>query len=456
MSRLFRFPDGSCIVAAVFFIVCFWATCNKGAYKDHQVLTSDRGGYYLYLPAVFIEKDLAQLRFLERIDSVYRPNGNERLYGIYDNRETGRRLTKYTAGVALLEMPFFLVTHAIVRVAGRWPPDGYSPPYQFAMALAAFFYSSAGLLLLGLFLRTYFPQKAVVLCLLSIAFGTNLYYYSAFEPGMSHNYSFFLFSALLYLFGRWLAMPRNGLLPLIALVGGLIVITRVPDALVFLFLLLWPGVGARLKRKATKNGRSLYLNAALALLTFCAVVFVQLAYWKYTTGSFLHQSYEEEHFNFGHPEIWKGLWSYRKGWFVYTPLALIAFAGIAVLRRQQKDFVLPVLTYFVVTIYVVFSWWMWFYGGSFGCRAMIESLTILSLPLCALIRAALSAARWVRCGAGLLLVLLLSLNIFQTYQYSLGTIHWCDMSGAYYWRVFGKLKATPEDRQYLTPWDGRN
>lgn len=457
MPCLSRSPDGVCIVAALFFAVCFWATCNKATYKTHSVLISDKGGYYVYLPALFIEQDLGQLRFLERVDSIYRPNGNDRLYSIYRSPQTGRRHTKYTAGVAMLEVPFFLVAHVAARTIGRWPADGYSRPYQLAMAISTFFYASLGLWLLGRFLRTFFPPLAVAIGLLTIAFGTNLYCYSAFEHGMSHVYSFFLFAALLSLFGRWTVSKSNRLLPLAGAAFGLIVITRVPDALVLVFLLLWPGLYRCIREKMRENKGSLFLNAALALLAVSAMIGLQLAYWKYTTGSFLVDSYEEEHFSFRRPEIWKGFWSYRKGWFVYTPLALAGFAGIAFLWRQQRRFVLPVLVYFAVTIYVVFSWWMWFYGGSFGCRAMIESLTILSIPLCALIRDVLSAgSQSLRYGLGVLLALLITLNIFQTYQYTLGTIHWCDMSKEYYWRVFGKVKAAPEDQRYLVPWNGHN
>jgi hypothetical protein len=32
------------------------------------------------------------------------------------------------------------------------------------------------------------------------------------------------------------------------------------------------------------------------------------------------------------------------------------------------------------------------------------------------------------------------LNIFQTYQYSMGLIHWSRMSKEFYWRVFGKTE----------------
>ena len=55
----------------------------------------------------------------------------------------------------------------------------------------------------------------------------------------------------------------------------------------------------------------------------------QMIYWKEMTGRWLYFSYgSDERFFFGDPAIIKGLFSYRKGLFIYTPLLLFAFAGV--------------------------------------------------------------------------------------------------------------------------------
>lgn len=448
---------GTRFAVVLFAIVCTWITFNVSSYKRYGVITSDRQGYYVYLPAAFIWHDLGQLEFVDHIDSVYHPNGDTKRYGIYPTG-TGKSVIKYPAGVALLEMPFFLAAHAVASGSGgKWTADGYSIPYQLAVSLSALFYACLGLWLLGRFLQACFSRPAVTITLLAIGLGTNLYYYSAFEQGMSHTYSFFLFAGLLFFFHKWITGNNNRLLPLLGLLAGLILITRVSNIIFFVFFLLWPQLRQEVENKYRQHPKDFKAAAFLSLLCFLCLTGLQMMYWKYTTGSFVHYSYEQENFHFGRPEIAKGLLSFRKGWFVYTPVAAVALLGTIALWRQKRAFVIPVTVYLATNIYVVFCWWMWFYGGSFGCRALIESLTVIAVPLCALVQAALTARAGVwRYGLCALLCVLVSLNIFQTYQYSLGTLHWSDMSRKYYWRTFGKLKATPEDLHYLEPWNGKN
>ncbi|MCF8229989.1 MAG: hypothetical protein K9J24_13665, partial [Bacteroidales bacterium] len=77
--------------------------------------------------------------------------------------------------------------------------NAFSPVYHWSLNVAAVFYLMAGMLLLGLFLKKHFRKLVVWLVLFSILAGTNLFYYSMDETGMSHVYSFFLFSLFLYL-----------------------------------------------------------------------------------------------------------------------------------------------------------------------------------------------------------------------------------------------------------------
>ena len=95
--------------------------------------------------------------------------------------------------------------------------------------------------------------------------------------------------------------------------------------------------------------------------------------------------------------------------------------------------------FFLVFIYVIFSWRAWWYGGSFGCRPLIESLAFLSLPLASTIEYFyLTPHKIKKAIYFVLLTLIIFLNIFQTYQYSMGLIHYGDMTKEYYWRVFMK------------------
>lgn len=100
-------------------------------------------------------------------------------------------------------------------------------------------------------------------------------------------------------------------------------------------------------------------------------------------------------------------------------------------------------------LYVVFCWWQWYYGGSFGCRVMIESLAILALPTASLVQFLFKQMKMIKIFSFALLALLISLNVFQTAQYAKGIIHWQKMNKEYYWKVFGKWNVSVKDKELL-------
>ena len=190
----------------------------------------------------------------------------------------------------------------------------------------------------------------------------------------------------------------------------------------------------------------------VAVLVASLFLLLQMSYWKYATGHWLLFSYQGEGFEFSNPHIIEGLFSYRKGWFIYTPIALLGFLGAPFLyaKNATKSYGLLFAAYFITTIYVVFSWKMWFYGGSFGCRALVQSLPMLALPLTALFQALHEKSKWLFGGLASLVFALIALNVFQTWQYTFAILHWADMTEAYYKSVFLQTTpATPEQVKLL-------
>ena len=108
------------------------------------------------------------------------------------------------------------------------------------------------------------------------------------------------------------------------------------------------------------------------------------------------------------------------------------------------------LLYLAVNIYIVFSWRNWYYGGSFGCRALIESMAVVAIPLAMIIE-------WIFSSKKMLLNILtltvfsffIALNVFQSYQLINNKTEWARTNRAFYWRTLGKLDVTAEDRKLL-------
>ena len=412
-------------------------TCNVQQWKMDEALAWDIAGYYLYLPATFIYKDIGKLDWYARMDSTYHLSGDEKMFGIYDVPETGKKIDKFPAGVALFELPFFLVAHTYVLFTKSFPPDGYSYPYRLSVCITTIFWIICGLFVLRKFLLRHYSESVVALSMLLLAFGANLYAYTAFEWGMSHSFSFFLFAAFLYSTDLWCSTGRKKYMIYMALLLGWIVITRPTNIVIVLLPLLWTSEGCNtLKDKLTLIRKNIGAFI-LSCLLFAAVLSIQAAYWKYVTGHWIFYSYEKEGFNFLSPHIWDGLFSYRKGWFLYTPMALVIVSGFNFLYRRRRGFVLPVLSYFIVTVYIVFSWHAWAYGGSFSSRALVEGLAVLSIPLAAFTEWLLQLKQKIpRLIIAMALTLIIALNLFQTYQYSNGVILYDGMTKEHYWKHF--------------------
>ncbi len=419
-------------------VLVVWVVAFLGfqTWRRSEVIRYDVSSYYSYLPAAFIYHDLG-FGFLKKED---------RLTLWYQVAPDGRRFQRMTMGVACLYAPFFGVAHLFTCLTHS-PRDGYGVPYAFAIAFGGLCYAFCGLLFLRKVLRHYFEDRVVAFTLFAVALGTNLLYYVVLAGAMSHAHSFFLFAALLHFVLRWKEFPSVARAIIPGILFGLIVLIRPTNALMALpaglFLLANQPLLLEFLRKAIPS-------LLIALVAAFVVVFPQMLFWKSATGHWIFYSYEGEHFYFSHPHIWKGLFSYRKGWLLYTPMAMIGILGMGKLKTFAQAWVLAVPVYFVLQIYVCFSWWSWWYGGGFGQRPMVETYALLALPMAAAFasisqeRKSIQKALLMAFFAGAVF-----LNGFQTLQMRLGVLHWNSMTRSAYWATFLRLKQPDNMHQLI-------
>jgi hypothetical protein len=326
--------------------------------------------YYSFLPAALVEGDLS-FEFIER---------NIQYYGqfYWPNRTPeGAYVNKATLGVAYFYAPFFVLADAYVRVAGL-PRDPFSDPYQWAILLSGFTFGLWGLYLLYLLLCRFYSRGIAGWVLIAIGLGTNLLYYITRESPMSHAYSFFLVSAACYVWlGRTKPWSRRDALLLGAMAGALVLI-RPTNALLFV-IPVGMEVHKRL-RGGTLSSKTL-APLAWALLAAIVVWLPQLIYWKWATGQWIYYSYNEESFFFSDPKVMEFLFSYRKGWLVYSPLFVLAVVGFCIPWRHFSRLKWPIVVALMAFVYVMSSWWCWWFGGSLGSRVMVEWYPLLAIPL---------------------------------------------------------------------------
>ena len=419
----------------------------RGGNLRNQVLSYDVAGYYAYLPMLFLERDL-RLEKTWKYDMI-------QLVGVHEHPVSGGRHLKFTAGMAYLYAPFFAAAHAYTLATNPEEAHGFSLPYRFGIGLAGVVYPLVGLVFLRRFLRHYVPDAAISWTLFALFLGTNLFYYSSFRGAMSHGATFMLGAAMLYQADLWRRREQVWRLGVLGVLAGLIVLIRPVNVLIPLAVAAMFTMDGRLP-KGLLTPKSLAVALGLAVV----VGIPQLLYWKASTGHWIVWTYGAERFFWSQPAWIQGLFSWRKGWLLYTPMVAFILLGFWGLARKKPAWALIAGLYLIATAYVTFSWWAWWYGRSLGSRPMIDGYALLALPLAVYVQRMLEEAPgWIRRLSLGTVCALVALNLVQTYHYTAGFLHHDSMTRRAYVYVLTHWDFPPkellEQPDYESALEGR-
>ncbi len=328
------------------------------------VMSSDMEGYYQYLPYVLLKdrEEISQMRWAK-------PYGDD------------KKLNVFTCGVAIMQLPFFVVAHGITKYL-ELEATGYGPVYFTSVFIATMFYVLAGLIFLYYWLIRFFKPKIAAWVTVLIFAATNLFYYTIMAPGMSHAYSFSLVAMYLYFVPRFYEKTNLKNTLFTALPIGLLTLIRPTSLVLALYFILFDVVSF----SDLKNRILFFLKKWKYILLFPLVGFMvfipQMLYWYEVTGTYIFYSYQEEGFtNILSPKILTVLVGARNGWFIYTPLMLVAFLTLIYLAYKKKLNSIPTLLILIIIIYLDGSWWRPTFSAAAGYRALIEYIPLMAVPL---------------------------------------------------------------------------
>ena len=434
------------VVAIIYLLVFFWF----GRWQT-ALYHGDSSQYYMHLASALVYHDIGDYGatidgLLEVSPTSLDPRTDE--FGIRET-EIGRRYIKYTLGVPLLELPFFLIGHEFAVLNKGHAADGWSRPYILAVSLAPIFYICWGLWLLSGVLLKYFSRQTTLFTVLAIALATNLLYQGVYVV-MAHGFLFFAHCLLISLTIRYYDSPSRRNAFIIGLSAGLIALLRVPEAICIVVPLLWGVTSLSALRERIHILLSRPGHIVFAVVGFVAIFSIQLIYWHHVSGSFFYDPYEGEGFNFLNPKIHKGWLAYRNGWLVYTPIMVFALTGLFMMRGKAKGVLLPILAFVIPHAYLHYSYYAWTYFPGLGQRPMVETYALLSFGLASFVAFALARQKWKWVPVAML-ILFGGLNIFQTWQSNEGII-WSERANRpFYWATFGKTASSLESfRSYDT------
>ncbi len=369
-----------------------------------RLIHSDMYGYYQWLPSTLIEHTPLRQPYAFILED-----------GTYFNR--------YTYGVSILILPFFLISHGISLVFGL-PTTGYTPVYGASMVMAAIFWTFFGMVLLYKALRPFFSKTVSFLSLFLLFMGSNLFYYTAVESGMSHAFSFFLIAVMVYMTPRFWSAPSWKNTILLSLPFAIAVLIR-PTNLVLIFFILLHGVYS-FKALKQRVLQVLTLWPHFLLMAFIGFVFwiPQSFYWHGTTGDWITWPYQysytpDETFrNLDNPRIFKVLAGPRSGWLLYSPIMIFAFLGLFRSVRLNNYHIWGILLSFGLIYYLNASWWIYTFACSFGYRAFVDFYSLLTIPFAVSLSWLLARkSRLLKGGILLLCGLLIFVNLRMSYLY---------------------------------------
>ncbi len=403
-------------------------------------------GYYIHLPSFLLYQDVGDYsKTLAASSAHYK---KVQISGIHtfvpEAAPNNKKSIRWPVGAALLTLPFFALAHMFCLLTGAFPTDGFSSPYLLAAGLAPLVYVVWGLYILFGVLGRFFTPKTCILTILVLGLTTNLFYFTAYHNYMAHPFVFFAACLLLDRTVKFWEAPGYRHAIWIGLSAGLIAAIRLHDIIWILVPLTWGittpgGLWERIRFVFQKFHWFL-----LAALAGGILLIPQSLYYKAISGQWWWYAYGNEKLDFTDPHILGGLFDYKNGWLVYTPVMALALPGILWMWKYVKQALLPVLLLTPLHMYISYSWWCWFYTNGYGSRPMIDIYPLLALPLAAFFAPLLRKTSSLVLIAPVLLFLTW-LNIFQVWQFEHGIL-WSQFENrAHFWAVFGKTSHTLSD-----------
>jgi hypothetical protein len=417
---------------------------------EKKEISWDVLGYYMCLPATFIHHDplLKDISWLKEINQQQELTGT--LYQVSTN-DTGEPIYVFLFGMALFYLPFFFLGHSLAGFGG-YEMNGFSMPYQYALVIGGIIYTIIGLIYLRKILRHFFSEQIATIVILIVVFGTNYTHHLTLKNLETVNILFMLVSIIIWNTIKWHEQQKLKNLLTIGISITLMFLVKPSEVFVFLIPLLW-----KVSSFETLKSKAILLlaNIKSVLITIfvCGLLIVpQLIYWKISTGHFVYDSYKNPGvgLDFFSPHIVEVLFSYRKGWFIYTPIMLFAVVGFYFLFKNNKPLFLPILIYVSVSFYIISCWTYWYYGAAYSCRPIITSYPLLAICLGYFLVFIQQQKKAIQIFFSITVVFFIFLNQFQWWQLKNYILDPYRTTKEYYWAIFMKTSVPEGARSFLS------
>jgi hypothetical protein len=350
----------------------------------------DGVGYYAFARSMLIEHRLDFTKDWLAANTSFRMGRTDAQGNIApaEYTATGHLDNHFSVGPAILWFPFLLVAHGGVllynRLGGQIPADGFSKPYRLAMAVGTALYGFLALMISFVLARRYFAERWAFLATLGIWFASSLPVYMYFNPSWSHAHSAFMVALFLWYWIRTRAARTWLQWIILGAIGGLMMDVYYVSGVLLLLPLLeslggyWEG----LQGTGGEPIGHLLLKDAFFAATVFTLVAPTLISKKIIFGSYLDFGYRERWF-WRSPAFFKVGFSADHGLFSWTPILILAVAGIFILRRRDRTLAWYLIALFAAYLYAIGCYQNWDGLSSFGNRFFVSLTSVFVIGLAA-------------------------------------------------------------------------
>ena len=416
---------------------------------NNKEISWDVLGYYLPLPATFIHNDpmLNNIDWLKAVNKEKKLTGT--LYMVSSNDE-GEPMYFFLLGMAIFYLPFFFMGHFSSFLLGM-PTDGFSPPYQYALVIGSIIYTIIGLYYLRKILLSFFSEKISSIILITTVFATNYIHHLTLKDLETVNILFMLVSIIVWFTIKWHKEQKIKHLIIIVASITLIALVKPSEIVVLLIPLFWNVTSKETLRSKIDLISKYRTQFFIAIGISIIIASPQIIYWILKTGMPLYDSYKNPGIGLDifSPHILDGLFSYRKGWLVYTPIMFFYLFGFIPMFKENKKIFFAIIIYFLVSFYIISSWSEWWYGAGFSNRPLITTYPLLSISLGYFILYIQKKSTLVKTSIVILILFFTFLNQFQWWQLKNYILDTSRTTKEYYWATFLKTSVTPEQKKLL-------
>lgn len=407
-------------------------------FPQENIFAYDNYGYYLYLPSKFIQKDLtfSDTSAYKKLNETYK--NTPTYYQLMPSPKGGTIIRMYM-GIAILISPAFFTGH-IFALLTNFPPDGYSAPYQWTVIVYGLLLTLIGLITARKMLLKYFNDSTTALTLFITYFGTILLFFATLGNPIPHVYLFNLYIFLIWFTINWHEKQKWGSAVGIGVILGLIIAIR-PSEIIALIIPVFYGIYNlnSLKIKINLVQKNLLQILTISII-FLVIIFPQYLYWRHYAGEYFVSVYNDpgSTMDWLKPRIFNVLFSFRKGWFIYSPLSILAVTGMIFLYKSRKNEFLFTILFFIFNLYIISCFTSLI---SYGYRAFVQSLAVMMFPLATLMGIIIRKRTLTLTVFTTLIVVFIYINFVQTKQLRMEIIDKSRMTRRAFLAVLGKWDA---------------